>query len=250
MDTQATEVPAGAGQGNVHEVALLGSLVRFTPSDEARFILLVIVAEALGSYIHTATSFADYVGNRQMYSSWVWWYVLRTFIGLCLALIFYFVLRGGLLSAGATSEDISPFGIAAVSGMVGMFSKQATDQLSELFDNIFKTDRVEKRADKLTTHPMPKIESIIPDGVPLAGADLVLIVKGINFVPASVVRFKGADQPTTFVDSTQLIVRIPASDLAKPGEARLTVLNPAPGGGQAEEIVQQEILNFAKQEVS
>jgi hypothetical protein len=130
MTTQATDVPAGAGQGNVHEVALLGSLVRFTPSDEARFILLVIVAGALGSYIHSATSFANYV----MYSSWVWWYVLRTFVGLCLALIFYFVIRGGLLSAGATSEDISPFGIAAVSGMVGMFSKQATDKLSELFD--------------------------------------------------------------------------------------------------------------------
>jgi hypothetical protein len=53
------------------------------------------------------------------------------------------------------------------------------------------------------------------------------------------VRFKGANQPTTFVDSTQLIVRIPASDLAKPGEGRLRVFNPAPGGGQAEEVVQQ-----------
>jgi hypothetical protein len=94
------------------------------------------------------------------------------------------VIHGGLLSGGDTSEDISPFGIAAVSGMVGMFSKQVTDKLSELFDNLFKTDTVEKRADKLTTHPMPKIESITPDSVPLAGADLVLIVKGINFVPA------------------------------------------------------------------
>jgi hypothetical protein len=182
--TQVTEVPTGASQGNVQEVALLGGFVRFTPSDEARFILLVIVAGALGSYIHAATSFADYVGNRQIYSSWVWWYVLRTFVGLCLALIFYFVIRGGLLSAGATSADISPFGIAAVSGRVGMFSKQATDKLSELFDNLFKTDTLEKRADKLTSHPMPKIESITPDSVPLAGADLVLIVKGINFVPA------------------------------------------------------------------
>jgi hypothetical protein len=160
------------------------------------------------------------------------------------------VIHGGLLSGGDTSEDISPFGIAAVSGMVGMFSKQVTDKLSELFDNLFKTDTVEKRADKLTTHPMPKIESITPDSVPLAGADLVLIVKGINFVPASVVRFKRDDQPTTFVDSTQLIVRISAFDLAKPREARLTVFNPAPGGGQAEEVVQQEILNLAKRQVS
>jgi hypothetical protein len=36
---------------------------------EVRLLVLVAVAGALGSYIHLATSFADYLGNRQFVSS-------------------------------------------------------------------------------------------------------------------------------------------------------------------------------------
>jgi hypothetical protein len=39
--------------------------------------------------------------------------------GVALALIFYFVVRGGLFSSSASGNDISPFGVAAISGMVG-----------------------------------------------------------------------------------------------------------------------------------
>jgi len=69
-----------------------------------------------------------------------------------LALIFYFVVRGGLLSTGAAASDMSAFGVAAVAGLVGMFSKQATDKLRELFDNLFRTEQGkgdDARADKL-----------------------------------------------------------------------------------------------------
>src|SRR5262245_31444816 len=71
--------------------------------DDARLILIVLCAGALGSYVHAATSFASYVGNRRLVLSWMWWYVLRPLIGMALALIFYFVLRGGLLSTGAAA---------------------------------------------------------------------------------------------------------------------------------------------------
>lgn len=62
-------------------------------------------------------------------------------MGMALALIFYFVIRGGLLSTGVQPNETSPFGIAAVAGLVGMFSKQTTDKLRELFDNLFKTEK-------------------------------------------------------------------------------------------------------------
>ena len=71
---------------------------------------------------------------------------------MALAIIFYFVLRGGLLATSVQPDQISPFGIAALAGLVGMFSKQATDKLRELFDNLFKTERGkgdDARADKL-----------------------------------------------------------------------------------------------------
>ena len=51
--------------------------------------------------------------------------------------------RGGFLLLARSAEDItiSPFGVGALSGLVGMFSKQATDKLREVFDNLFKTGR-------------------------------------------------------------------------------------------------------------
>jgi hypothetical protein len=145
-------------------------------SSEARLILLVMLAGALGSYVHAATSFVTYVGNRTLRASWTWWYLLRPVIGMVLALIFYFVIRGGLLSAGAAASEVSPFGIAAVAALVGMFSKQATDKLQEVFDNLFRTKAGEgddQRRDKLTSRisvtekmiPANKITALtIPDG--------------------------------------------------------------------------------------
>ena len=72
---------------------IVGTSAIVTP--DFRLILLVILTGALGSYVHAATSFATYTGNRSLIDSWHWWYVLRPFIGMALALIFYFALRGG-----------------------------------------------------------------------------------------------------------------------------------------------------------
>jgi hypothetical protein len=121
----------------------------FSVSAEINLILLVMVVGAIGSFVHTATSFADFVGNRRIYRSWIWYYILRVFIGVALSLVFYFVIRGGLLSAGTDTKDLNTFGIAAVSGLVGMFSKPATDKLAEVFDTIFKTTKAEERGDTL-----------------------------------------------------------------------------------------------------
>src|SRR2546425_5005635 len=109
-------------------VLLWDDVARFPLPDETRMLLIVAVAGALGSYIHLATSFADYVGNRRFLESWGWWYLLRPFIGMALALVLYFVVRGGLIAGGTGAEALSPYGVAAVAGMAGLFSKQATDK--------------------------------------------------------------------------------------------------------------------------
>lgn len=131
---------------------------------EMRLLLLVMAMGALGSYVHAGTSFVSYVGNRSFVGSWTWWYILRPFIGLALAVVFYFVIRGGLLSGGAVASDISPFGFAAVAGLVGMFSKQATDKLEELFNDLFKVSKEagdSQRGDKLGTN-RPVEEKMLP----------------------------------------------------------------------------------------
>ncbi len=118
---------------------------------EIELILVVITIGAIGSYVHAATSFASYVGNQRLASSWMWWYILRPFIGSALALIFYFIVRAGFLQAGSGPESLSIFGVGALAGLTGMFSKQATDKLRELFDNFFKVaDQNGGLKDKLT----------------------------------------------------------------------------------------------------
>ena len=124
----------------------------FSTSSDHRLFLTVMAAGALGSLIHSITSFADYAGNRSLSRSWIWWLVLRTPIGIALALLFYLVLRGGLIvpslpngsAATDTTRLLNPYGIAAISALAGMFSKQATDKLREIFDTLFRNSRAGK----------------------------------------------------------------------------------------------------------
>src|SRR5439155_18244640 len=102
-------------------------LCKVDVSYDRRLLLLVMVVSALGSFIHIASSFADFVGNRRLTRSWIWWYLLRPYVGVPMAVLFYFVVRAGFLSSGVSAGEINRFGIAAVAGLVGMFSVKAGD---------------------------------------------------------------------------------------------------------------------------
>lgn len=120
-----------------------------TLETEFEFMALALTAGAFGSFIHIATSFAMHTAEKDLDRSWMWWYVLRPFVGASLALITYFLIRGGLLVPNIVGVDgqpgveaqkaLSPFGIAAISGLVGMFSNQATNKLGEIFTTVFAT---------------------------------------------------------------------------------------------------------------
>jgi len=119
---------------------------------EGELFILVILAGALGSYIHAATSLTSFIGNKSFVVSWTWWYILRPFIGVAIAIVVYFILRAGFLTIGGDSKSISPYGIVAFAALAGMFSKNATDKLAELFDTLFQMKKGggdEQRADKL-----------------------------------------------------------------------------------------------------
>ncbi|HEY6968828.1 MAG TPA: hypothetical protein VJA94_06480 [Candidatus Angelobacter sp.] len=142
--------PEKSTQTAAETVALFWNQFHISVTLEIRYLLIVVLAGGLGSYVHAATSFADFVGNRRCYASWAWWYVLRPFIGIALALMVYFAVRGGLIGASTGADALSPYGIGAVAGLAGMFSKQATDKLREVFETLFKTDNPPDRSDKLT----------------------------------------------------------------------------------------------------
>lgn len=122
---------------------------KFEISAEVRLIILVLIAGALGSYIHIATSFVDFVGNKKLKRSWLWWYILRPFSGSILALIFYMIIRGGLLAGQIEGTALSRYGVTGLSGLIGLFSKQAIDKLNEVFNTLFSTKDKDQRKDKL-----------------------------------------------------------------------------------------------------
>ena len=118
---------------------------------------------------------------------------------MMLALLFYFVFRGGFVTAGtnqggdAAAAFINPFGVAALAGLVGMFSKVAADKLNEVFLTMFKPAAEHgdaNRDDKLAPTVPPTISAIDPHSGPAAGGTTVTI-KGTAFVKGAGVTFGG-----------------------------------------------------------
>ncbi|MDX3518303.1 hypothetical protein [Streptomyces scabiei] len=120
---------------------------------DTAMLLAVVVCSALGSFVHAATSFATYVGNRRLYASWLWWYLLRAGIGVALALLVYLLLRGGLFAGSSGAGATNPYGFSGIAGLCGLFSKQATDKLREICDTLLSTtgDGDRDRRDGLAT---------------------------------------------------------------------------------------------------
>jgi hypothetical protein len=139
---------------STQRVSLVFGLVTVSLTRETAFLVLVVVSAGLGSFVHAATSFVDYVGNRRLQASWVWWYVLRLAIGVTLGILFYFAVRGGFFSGSAAAGDVNPFGIAALAGLAGLFSKQATDKLEEMFETLFRV--APGRGDERREDPLPE----------------------------------------------------------------------------------------------
>ncbi len=83
----------------------------------------------------------------------------------------------------------------------------------------------------LIDNPVPSLSTLMPNSATAGQPGFTLTVNGSNFVNGSVVRWNNADRATTFVHSDQVTASIPASDIATPGSANVTVFNPAPGGG-------------------
>jgi hypothetical protein len=118
---------------------------------EVRLILIAAVGGALGAYVHLATSFADYAGNEKLTRNWCWWYLFRPLVGMALAEVVYFAMRGGLLpSTNTATSAISPYGVCAITALSGLFSRQATDKLKEVFETIFRVQQPIERKDPLT----------------------------------------------------------------------------------------------------
>jgi len=82
----------------------------------------------------------------------------------------------------------------------------------------------------------PTIASLTPAAATAGGSNFVLTVTGTGFVATSVIQWNGSARATTFVTSTSLQAPIPATDIATPGSAAITVVNPSSNGGTSNSV--------------
>jgi hypothetical protein len=124
---------------------------------EVDLLWLVLLGGALGSFLHIAQSYSDYIGNQTLKRRWATWYYFRPFVGAALALVVYATVRGGFMAittgSSAKASELNPFGVVAVAALVGMFSKAATMKLGEVFNTLFKTPQADESKDKLVQAP-------------------------------------------------------------------------------------------------
>jgi len=82
-----------------------------------------------------------------------------------------------------------------------------------------------------SAYPVPVLSDVDTPSIAKNPTAVTINVDGANFFPASVARINGVDQTTTYANSTRLSVSISPSNLQNMQELKLTVANPAPGGG-------------------
>ena len=179
-------------------------------------------------------SYANFHGLGRYEANWTWWYLMKVPIGMGLALFLYMVVRGGLFSAslsdsGAVMDTANPFGFAALGALAGMFAKEASDKLEEIFKAVFRT------AEKPVV-PRPKIDRLDPSAKKVHDADLALKVEGSGFDARSVVKVDGKKRDSVFRNAGLLIVTLSSEDLAKAGKLPVAVAASTEGGGTSAEV--------------
>ncbi len=120
---------------------------------ETLLLIIVTLCGAMGSMVHTLRSISWYIGNRELRRSWMLKYIMQPFIGGTLALVFYFVIRAGLLPTQDSIQSANLLGFAGIASLVGMFSDQAVLKLKAIAETVFTqpkpgTDAVPQDDDK------------------------------------------------------------------------------------------------------
>jgi hypothetical protein len=78
---------------------------------------------------------------------------------------------------------------------------------------------------------VPVVMELSPDNANAGGPGFTLTVNGSSFNQDAVIKWNGAMQTTTHLTGSQLTTVIPASAIATPGTAAVTVTNPGHAGG-------------------
>jgi hypothetical protein len=122
--------------------ALLFGLAHTGFSPEVVLIAMVLMAGALGALVGVTRRFLYFAGREELTRRDEWSYLMRPLQGAALALIVYFTLRGGYLGQDQRAP-VNPYGVAALSALVGLFTRHAVSKLTDVFDTLFGKPREE-----------------------------------------------------------------------------------------------------------
>ena len=117
---------------------------------EKNLIIVNTLFGILGDSTYGLASITTWIGNNKYEKSWTLWYVSRPIIGGALALVFYFLLRAGLV--GGFPINVGDFGFAAISIIIGLLTTTAMKKLRDVFDVLFG---IAKRKDEMGDEPTP-----------------------------------------------------------------------------------------------
>jgi hypothetical protein len=118
------------------ETPLLFGLAYMTFHPQVVLIVMVMIVGALGALVNACRRFLYFATRDELTRRDEWSYLIRPVQGAALALIVYFTLRGGYLGQDQTSP-VNPYGVAALSALVGLFTRHAVSKLTEVFDTLF-----------------------------------------------------------------------------------------------------------------
>jgi hypothetical protein len=79
------------------------------------------------------------------------------------------------------------------------------------------------------TNAPPVISQMSPTSIIAGSPSFKLTINGIRFLPSSIVRWNGTNCDTVYISSTEIVASIGADDIASPGIAAITVVNPISG---------------------
>lgn len=111
----------------------------FVLDPELSLILVVMICGIIGACAFSLYAISDHLKDEDFNRKYESWYITRPIVGAGLALLFYFLLRGGVLTIGADLKNMNLLGVAAISGLVGMFSEQAMIKLRDVARPLFGT---------------------------------------------------------------------------------------------------------------
>jgi general stress protein 26 len=118
------------------------SIKDLVASRENYLIIINALFGVLSGSTYGLSSIASWIATNKLERSWFLWYISRPVVGASLAIVFYLILRAGIIKDIPLTQN--DYGFAAISYIAGLIATHAMKKIRDIFDTLFgikKTDQ-------------------------------------------------------------------------------------------------------------